>query len=138
MEMVEKVMEKVMDLVSIPAMGAEEDIKKAKEIVGDDVNLFAALRAPPEFYELKCMDYCKLATNPFLCCARINANAALKNTLYIVSEKNVKVNPCILLRREPRCFQVHLDPYEPPIKIGPLSRDAPEMSIEVKTFELDF
>ena len=91
MEMVKGVVDKVLDAVSIPALGAEADVKRARELVGEDATVYAALRAPPEFYELNCKDYCALAFVPCFCYATEMASRTMKSSLYIVSDKAVKV-----------------------------------------------
>ena len=138
--MVKGIVDKVVESVSIPALGDEEDVKRAREIVGDDATVYAALRAPPEFYEMQCMDYCKLALVPCFCLPTLTATRVLKSTLYIVSDKAVKVkhsaraqerSPSRLTTFMPRS-QVHVDPFEPPLGIGSPTRDIPELNIEVR------
>lgn len=91
MEMLQDLTKKVVGEVKFPALGEEADVKKAQEILGEDATVYAALRAPPEYYKLTTGDYCKMCFVPWVCLPVINTSKTVENSLYIVSDKEVKV-----------------------------------------------
>jgi len=91
MDMLQNLAKKVVGEVKFPALGEEVDVKKAQEILGEDATVYAALRAPPEFYTLTTGDYCKMCLFPCACLPVINASKTVENSLYIVSDQEVKV-----------------------------------------------
>lgn len=91
MDMLQNLAKKVVGEVKFPALGEEADVEKAQEILGEDATVYAALRAPPEYYTLTTADYCKLCFVPCFCLPVINASKTVENSLYIVSDQEVKV-----------------------------------------------
>eukprot|EP00210_Caulerpa_lentillifera_P005144 g4916.t1 len=115
MEMIRNVANKVIGEVKFPAIGEAEDIKKAQEIVGEDATIYAALRTPPEYYTLTTSDYCKLCLVPCFYPPVITASKTMENSLYIVTDKEVKV---------------HVDPFQPPLCVGAPSRELPKLDFK--------
>jgi len=136
MEMVKQLASKAEDTVkkfmSMPAVGEPDDIERAKQLIGEDSHVYAALRTPPEFYELACIDYCKLAFIPCLLLSRISANRALDATLYIVTDSDIKVFcPEIKYSSNLPLLKVHVDPFKPPLPMGPTNRAVTDLKLDV-------
>ncbi|GMH38416.1 hypothetical protein BSKO_06300 [Bryopsis sp. KO-2023] len=105
----EKVVETVQNL-AMPLIGKQEDIDKAKEIVGDKAKVYGALKAPEEALTIPKAFYCLFCFLP----QAIGFKRRLENTTYIITDKGVKV---------------HVDPYEPPLGIGDPSKDNKEIDL---------